>query len=157
LLTAARSGEDLRGLEASCRTYATLLNRFGQEISSLYLAVVHQAVLNFRGQAQDPLVLDGTAFSAASLQLMEERPLELHLFVHAFFSIKLAVFFGDLPRARKMLDRGRRYIKGVRRQRLSVLAAQSRSGRRYPIRGRLLPLRGRPATRRLRQYDVGAA
>ena len=108
------SDRDLRELESSCRTYATLLNRFGQEISSLYLAIVHQAVLCLRGQAADPFVLDGTAFQASSLEMMWNRPLQLHLFVHTFLSLKIAIILGDMPRARTHLAAGRKVIGGVR-------------------------------------------
>lgn len=113
-LSFEQSGESLRDLETSCRTYTTLLNRFGQDISSLYLAIVHQFVLNLRGQALDPLVLDGSAFKADDVLVMEARPLELHLFMHTLFSIKLAVFFGDWARGRSLIARGRKYIAGVR-------------------------------------------
>ena len=128
----------MRNLEAQCRTYTTLLSRFRQKIGSWYLAIAHQAFLNLLGLADDVCVLDGEAFRASDVAVLEARPLRLHLHVYHLFRLIVAVFFENWEVAKDAATLGRGFLDGVRGMLCTVmrtidLRVRQAPGILYPV------------------------
>lgn len=108
------AGQDLRVLESQCRTYATLLTRFRQEIGSIYLAIPHQALVNILHCSPDQILrATGEILSEGALEFLESRSVALHIHMYHLLRLIVAVFVEDWAEARISALKAREYLFGV--------------------------------------------
>ena len=108
------AGQDLRVLEFQCRTYATLLTRFRQEIGSIYLAIAHQAFVNILHCPQNHILKPtGEILTENALELLETRNIALHIHMYNLFRLIIAVFVENWEEAKKAASKAREYLFGV--------------------------------------------
>ncbi|ORY92797.1 hypothetical protein BCR35DRAFT_311761 [Leucosporidium creatinivorum] len=106
-------GVPLPEVSSNLERFTVLVRKFRHELSTLYIAVVHQSALCLTGRAADPSELEGEAFGLADYHICEEK--QYSVTIHLFHMLKLmtAVFFGDLKRAKDSVKSGRLHIAGA--------------------------------------------
>jgi predicted ATPase/signal transduction histidine kinase len=94
------SGENLETVNQKVLPYVELVDRFKQELGIYYIRIARQVVLNFIGQADNPLILTGGSFSEATmLPFIEAADWKMLLCCFYLFKLMLAYRFGDYDQA----------------------------------------------------------
>lgn len=105
-------GKPLQRLEEETRSYSEKYKEFQQQTNVYYNEVYRQAMLNFLGRSESPLLLEGSAYqeSVMTQQNKERNDKTGQFFIH-FLKTMLGTYFRDFeqtrqnaPEARKLLD-----------------------------------------------------
>jgi predicted ATPase/signal transduction histidine kinase len=89
-------GENLKTVNQKVLPYVELVERFGQQLGVYYIRMARQVVLNFMGEADNPLILTGDSFNEVTmLPVVETANWNTLLCCFYLFKLILAYSFGD--------------------------------------------------------------
>lgn len=108
------SGRELSKIEAETRAYSESFDHYKQETNFNYNEVYHQAMLNFMGRAENPLILTGDAYNEEkmSVQNLERNDQTGTFFIH-FNKLILSCHFQDYERAVYQAAQSRNLLQAV--------------------------------------------
>ncbi|KAK4047734.1 hypothetical protein OIV83_005242 [Microbotryomycetes sp. JL201] len=106
------SGVTLSEVSSNLERFTVLVRKFRHELSTLYIAVIHQSALCLSGRSTSPNELEGEAFTAADYHIVNEKQYQLIHFYYHMCRLMIAVFFHDEPRARESAKMGRESFAG---------------------------------------------
>ena len=154
------TGRQLEKIEAETRAYSESFDYYKQETNYNYNQVYHQAMLNFMGRSENPLILTGSAYDEERMmhQNRERNDQTGKFFIH-FNKLILCYYFQDLEQAQEHAFESRKLLEAVLAkfeipnhhfyESLTLLALYPKVNRREKLKIRL---RVRSSMRKLKQW-----
>ncbi|KAM0787699.1 hypothetical protein ACM66B_003759 [Microbotryomycetes sp. NB124-2] len=106
------SGVTLSEVSSNLERFTVLVRKFRHELSTLYIAVIHQSALCLSGRSARPNEIEGEAFTAADYQTVCEKQYQLIHFYYHMCRLMIAIFFHDEVRAQESARLGRDSFAG---------------------------------------------
>ncbi|KAM0752526.1 hypothetical protein T439DRAFT_379572 [Meredithblackwellia eburnea MCA 4105] len=106
-------GVSLEEVASGLERFSVLVRKFRNELSTLYIGVVHQVALNFIGRSAHFCDIEGDAFSLDDTNIIIEKKYGITLLQYYMFRLMLSVFYGDNARAMESIKLGRESLPGA--------------------------------------------
>jgi len=108
------TGRQLEKIEAETQAYSDSFKHYKQETNYNYNQVYHQAMLNFMGRSENPLILTGSAYDEATMmqQNLDRNDQTGKFFIH-FNKLILCYYFQDFSQAKQHADESRKLLEAV--------------------------------------------